>query len=104
MYRGKDLQKETLRQRREILAGALQGVKHPVYLSAALQGKPAELIEAAREHNLEGIIAKRLDSRYEAGKRSGAWVKVKINLDQELVVGGYLPAEKRHFDALLVGY
>jgi bifunctional non-homologous end joining protein LigD len=103
-FRGSDLTREPLRRRRDLLITALAGITHPVYLSADLHGTPAQLIAAARRHNLEGIIAKRLDSRYEPGKRSGAWVKVKINLDQELVIGGYIPAPKRHFDALLAGY
>jgi bifunctional non-homologous end joining protein LigD len=104
VYGGVDLTGEPLRRRREMLEEALSTIGPPVYLSAPLAGTPAELLEAARAHHLEGIIGKRWDSRYEAGKRSGAWVKVKINLDQELVIGGYIPAETRHFDALLAGY
>src|SRR4030095_8239108 len=44
------------------------------------------------------------DSGYEPGKRTGAWVKCRVSPGQELVVGGYLPAGKGSFDALLVGY
>src|SRR5207247_8036001 len=76
----------------------------PMRISEPLHASAEDLIRAARKLKLEGIIAKKLSSRYEPGKRTGAWVKVKINLDQELVIGGYLPAEKRYFDALLVGY
>ena len=61
------------------------------------------LVVAAKNAGLEGIVAKRRDSRYEPGKRSGAWVKFKLNQDQELVIGGYIPGT-RGFDALLVGY
>jgi bifunctional non-homologous end joining protein LigD len=104
VLRGRQLLDEPLSRRREELESVLTGVKPPVYKSAALHGVPEDLLSAARQHNLEGIIAKRLDSRYEPGKRSGEWIKVKINQDQELVIGGYLPAAKRHFDALLVGY
>jgi ATP-dependent DNA ligase len=50
---------------------------------------------------LEGIVAKRKGSLYESGKRSGAWVKYKINQSQELVVGGYTSGNP--FDALIVG-
>jgi ATP-dependent DNA ligase len=49
------------------------------------------------------VIAKRRDSTYEPGRRSGAWVKMRINKGQELVVGGYVPASK-NFDSLIVGY
>jgi ATP-dependent DNA ligase len=51
--------------------------------------KPAELIRAAKKLDLEGIIAKRKGSSYEPGRRSGAWLKYKINRSQEFVIGGY---------------
>jgi bifunctional non-homologous end joining protein LigD len=63
---------------------------------------PAELIRAAKRLGFEGIIAKRTDSLYEPGKRSGAWVKYKINQGQEFVIGGYTPGHP--FDAVIVGY
>jgi ATP-dependent DNA ligase len=49
------------------------------------------------------VVAKRLDSRYEPGKRSGAWCKYRINLGQEFVVGGYTPGGNG-FDALIAGF
>src|SRR6185436_12173260 len=49
-----------------------------------------------------GIIAKRNDSLYEPGRRSGAWLKYKINCSQEFVIGGYTPGNP--FDALIFGY
>jgi bifunctional non-homologous end joining protein LigD len=49
------------------------------------------------------VIAKRRDSRYEPGKRSRSWVKVKFNRRQELVVGGFKP-NPTNFESLLVGY
>jgi bifunctional non-homologous end joining protein LigD len=52
---------------------------------------------------LEGIVAKRRDSRYESGMRSGAWQKMRINRGQEFVIGGYIPAG-RNFDTLIFGY
>ncbi len=48
-------------------------------------------------------MAKRLDSRYEPGQRSGAWQKMRLNRGQEFVIGGYTPAA-RNFDALIFGY
>ena len=60
-------------------------------------------IAAAKNAGLEGVIAKRTDSRYESGERSGAWIKYKTNKGQELVVGGYKPGPNG-FDYLLVGY
>jgi hypothetical protein len=46
-----------------------------------------------REHGLEGIVAKRADSVYQPGKRSGLWTKHRISLGQEFVVGGYIPSK-----------
>ena len=75
----------------------------PIRFSETLRASSAELIRAVRQQGLEGVIAKRLDSSYESGRRSGAWVKVRVNQGQELVVGGYVPALK-NFDSILVGY
>jgi ATP-dependent DNA ligase len=50
-----------------------------------------ELLTAVREQKLEGIIGKRKDSPYQPGKRSGAWIKYRVNSGQELVIGGYVP-------------
>ncbi len=49
----------------------------------------AALLDAATERHLEGLMAKRIDSRYEPGRRSPAWRKVKIRGEQEFVVGGW---------------
>jgi bifunctional non-homologous end joining protein LigD len=48
-------------------------------------------------------VAKRLDSRYEPGQRSGTWQKMRINAGQEFVIGGYT-LSARNFDALIFGY
>jgi bifunctional non-homologous end joining protein LigD len=48
------------------------------------------------------VIGKRLGSIYEPGERSGAWIKLRTNMEQEFVIGGYIPGA-RGFDALLVG-
>lgn len=63
----------------------------------------AQITEAVRGLGLEGIIAKRRDSVYDAGGRSDAWQKLKLNRQQEFVVGGYRPGP-HGVDALLVGY
>ncbi|MBV8430468.1 MAG: DNA ligase D [Solirubrobacterales bacterium] len=70
-------------------------------------GGGQRLLEATREQGLEGIVAKRLDCRYEPGRRSGAWLKIKNTLRQELVIGGWIPGEGRRAErigALLMGY
>ena len=55
-----------------------------------------------RKLGLEGVVGKRIDSIYEPGERSGAWIKLRTNMEQEFVIGGYIPGA-RGFDALLVG-
>lgn len=65
------------------------------------------MFDASLGLGLEGVVAKRLDSPYEAGRRSRAWIKVKHHRAQELVVGGWLPGEGSRaptFGALLLGY
>jgi bifunctional non-homologous end joining protein LigD len=57
------------------------------------RGQGAALLEASREQGLEGIVAKRLDSTYQPGRRSSAWVKVKNVNRQDVVIGGYTPGE-----------
>ncbi len=57
------------------------------------EGDGAALLAATREQGLEGIVAKRLDSAYEPGRRSGAWIKVKNVTRQEVVIGGWSPGE-----------
>ncbi|MBA2644937.1 MAG: DNA ligase, partial [Solirubrobacterales bacterium] len=70
-------------------------------------GSGSALLEAVRAKRLEGVIAKRLGSRYEPGRRAGAWVKVKVMRRQEVVIAGWLPGAGRRRDrigALITGY
>jgi bifunctional non-homologous end joining protein LigD len=74
---------------------------------AAHHGEGEELLSLTEARGLEGLVAKRLDSRYLVGRRSRAWLKVKNTMRQELVVGGWLPGKGRRagtLGALLVGY
>ena len=102
-YRGKDVRALPLAERRPLLTAALAPTRDPIRLSQTFTARAGDLMAAAREQELEGLVAKRLSSVYEPGKRSGAWMKVKLHGGQELVIGGYVPG-KDHFDALLVGY
>lgn len=63
----------------------------------------ADLIRSAKALRPEGPVAKRLNSRYEAGRRSGAWQQMRVNQGQKFVIGGYRPTAK-NFDALIFGY
>jgi bifunctional non-homologous end joining protein LigD len=103
---GHDLMSQTYAERREALDGL--GLGGPAWRVPAVHaGQGAALLQATEAQGLEGVIAKRLDSRYEPGRRNGAWLKVKHVQRQELVIGGWLPGEGRRQDrigALLMGY
>jgi bifunctional non-homologous end joining protein LigD len=96
---GHDLTGEPYRRRRELLEGLeLSGPSWQTPRHST--GRAKELLEASREHGLEGIVMKRLDSRYSPGKRTGAWLKVKNIGRQEFVIGGWLPGEGRRRNQL----
>jgi len=98
---GRDLTREPLDSRRKQLAAAVRGTS--ILLSEPLPGTPAQIERAVRDLGLEGVVAKRRSSRYETGRRSDKWLKVKFSRRQEFVVGGYKPANNG-FDSVLVGY
>ena len=98
---GKSLLAIPLRERRTHLAGLLRSSDFE--FSDELPGAPDEVVRAVAQVGLEGVVAKRRDSRYEPGKRSGLWQKFKIQHRQEFVIGGYKP-ENRNFQSLVVGY
>lgn len=97
----RDLTRDPLDARRQQLAAAAAGTS--VLVSDPLPGTPAQIERAVRELGLEGVVAKRRSSSYEAGRRSDKWLKVKFSRRQEFVVGGYKPANAG-FDSVLVGY
>ena len=100
---GRSLLQEPLERRRQILSEVINEIKAaPIGLSENLAANTKELIRVAKEFGFEGIVAKRKDSLYESGNRSGAWVKYKVNRGQEFVIGGYTPGNP--LDALIVGY
>ncbi|MGQ0574564.1 MAG: non-homologous end-joining DNA ligase [Pseudonocardia sp.] len=93
-------------RRRELLDGlGLDGPR--VRVPPSTSGVPAaQLLEVARAHGLEGVVAKRRAARYEPGRRSPAWVKTALAQTQEVVVGGWTVGEGRRagtFGALLLG-
>jgi len=98
---GSDLRDVPLEDRRKKLERLLR--KSGVEFSQELRGTPEQVIQAVADVGLEGVIAKRRTSRYEPGKRSGAWQKLKLQQRQEFVIGGYKP-ENRDFQSLVVGY
>jgi bifunctional non-homologous end joining protein LigD len=94
------------RERRALLEGL--ELKGPAWQTPAYHaGEGRELLAAAAEQQLEGVVAKRLDSPYRPGKRTDEWLKVKHVNRQELVIGGWLPgkgARAGRLGALLMGY
>ena len=65
-----------------------------------------DVLTASAANGLEGVVAKRLDSRYEPGARTGSWLKVKNQLRQEVVVAGWKPGKGNRtglIGSLLVG-
>src|SRR5262249_19074035 len=82
---GKDLRNQPLSARRKLLGNLLKKPSENIRLSDKLRGTKDELLRVAREFGLEGLVAKRPNSVYESGRRSGAWVKFKITKSQEFV-------------------
>jgi DNA ligase D-like protein (predicted ligase) len=101
-HKGCDLTGLRLIERRKIL-GTLTFESEWVKIADYFEASSDNLLRAAREQQLEGIVGKLRDSRYEPGKRSGAWIKHRLNLGQEFVVGGYTPGPQG-IDAIIVGY
>ncbi|WP_461033344.1 non-homologous end-joining DNA ligase [Streptomyces mayteni] len=106
---GRALLDEPYADRRERLVGlgldGASGLAVPPHYTGA-EVAPERLLEIAREHGLEGVIAKRLDSRYLPGRRSRLWVKKALFTTREVVVGGWQPGEGRRVESigsLLIG-
>ena len=104
VHSGYDVRHKPLIARRALLEQRiLPKLADPIRYSQELAGSLSDLVAAVKEQGFEGLVAKRRDSVYEAGERSGAWQKMRINQGQELVIGGYTPGS-HGFDALLLGY
>ena len=97
---GHDLTRLPLEERKARLPEVVDG--SGILLSHALPGTAAQVIDAVQRLGLEGVIAKRKDSAYQAGLRTDAWRKLKLDKQQEFVIGGYRPGP-HGVDALLVG-
>src|SRR5579884_3255472 len=93
-------------RRREILESLT--VAGPAWqITPAHTGDGEAMLRAAERVGMEGVVAKRLDSVYEPGRRSPAWLKIKVVFGQELVIGGWVPEKgenRSRVGALLMGY
>jgi DNA ligase D-like protein (predicted ligase) len=100
---GVDVMREPLSRRRELLEQKiLPDLVEPIKYSAELDSDLTDLVQSAKKLRLEGLIAKRRDSRYQPGLRTAAWWKMRVNAGQEFVIGGYTLGNP--FDALVFGY
>ncbi len=105
-FAGQDLTQLPLHARRRVLAEAITYVE-PLRLSEEREGDGAALLSQACAEGWEGLIAKRAGSKYEPGRRSSHWLKLKCVREQEFVIGGFTEsaaAARTGFGALLVGY
>ena len=102
IHKNRDLTKLPLSERRAILGTVIEPSEH-VALSQVSDLPAAEMLQFAKNHGLEGVVAKRSDSVYQPGQRTGLWSKYRINLGQEFVVGGYVPSNLG-VDSLVVGF
>jgi bifunctional non-homologous end joining protein LigD len=104
ILKGEDVMGEPLVKRRGLLEQhVFPKMAEPVRYSPVLEASLKDLIQSVRAQGLEGLVAKRGDSRYEPGLRSGAWQKMRVNQGQEFVIGGYTVGGAT-FDALVFGY
>lgn len=105
-HTGEDLRRLPLSTRRQRLEDFFAPSGCPVDLSMVLEESVDLLLDSARELGLEGVMAKRTDSRYVSGQRTRTWIKLKTEQTQEVVVGGWRPGKGGRQDtvgSLLVG-
>jgi bifunctional non-homologous end joining protein LigD len=107
LYRdGYDLRGVTLEQRKELLQSSLIP-NDRIRIVETFPEDGLGLFEAVRRTGIEGIVAKRRDSRYDPGKRSDSWLKIKATHSDEFVIGGYTVgsgARASTFGSLVLGY
>jgi bifunctional non-homologous end joining protein LigD len=103
-FDGQRLFKVPLEDRKRLLRDIVRDAALLKYSDHVL-GQGKAFFKAAQQKRLEGIVAKRRDSPYQAGVRSSAWLKIKAILQQEVVIGGFTAprASRKFFGALIVG-
>ena len=103
---GTDLRRLPLSKRRQRLEQFFRPSDCPVELSTVLDDPVQHIMDSAQELGLEGVMAKRTDSRYVSGQRTRTWIKLKTERTQEVVVGGWRPGKggrQETVGSLLVG-
>lgn len=103
---GKSLLGLPVEQRKDVLARVCENVGDPIRYSGEISGDVKSLLAEVKKRGLEGLIGKQRGSKYEPGRRSGDWIKLKSVNEQEFVIGGYTPpgGSRKYFGAILVGY
>src|SRR6266478_1691907 len=102
VFKGHDLTGLPLTERRKLL-NTVNVKSQRIGISQQFNVSARSMLAGVRKQQFEGVVAKRKDSLYESGKRSGAWVKYRVNSSQEFVIGGYIPGP-RGIDSIIVGY
>jgi DNA ligase D-like protein (predicted ligase) len=103
VLRGRNLTNMPLTKRRELMKSVLKLPSQGIRVSEQFDIAAEQILSAVRKQGLEGVIAKRKSSPYEAGKRTGSWAKMRLNRAQEFVVGGFIPGP-HGVDSVIVGY
>ena len=99
---GRLLVAEPLRKRRALLPDVVK--ESGILLSTELPGSLADIVRTVKAMGLEGVIAKRKSSPYVQDERSPHWLKLKLEHQQEFVIGGYRPDGSTGLDSVVVGY
>ena len=101
---GQDLREKKLKERKELLEKLLKNCHQNLIYSTHVAGKGKQTFSFAKKHNLEGIIAKNINSAYKES-RTEDWLKIKCYKRQEFVIGGFATSDKNEvLSAILVGY
>lgn len=104
VFSGRDLRGETLEIRRRVLEDKIvPKLAEPVRYAGEINATLRDLVYSVKAQGFEGVVAKRRDSLYETGRRSGSWLKMRVNRGQEFVIAGYTIGANT-FDALIFGY
>jgi DNA ligase D-like protein (predicted ligase) len=101
---GRDVTRESLAARRRLLESkVVPKLAEPVRYAGPLHATLPVLLQSVKAQGFEGLVAKRVNSTYQPGLRSGAWLKMRVNQGQAFVIGGYTVGGNP-FDALIFGY
>ena len=105
-FEGEDLRDQPLSDRKNRLRQLLKSAGHRLHYVAHDVSSGASTMEHARREGFEGVVAKRLKSRYRSGERTQDWLKIKELARQEFVIGGWTEPQggRQGFGALVVGY